>query len=170
MTATITLRLPRDVATQLLDLLRTAIGDPVHDHLVESGLLADDDEAWSLASGAHRGREWITDDAAADREAATEFYRRVKKKARVFIDLLVDNAGVRLTADEICARRPDAFGTRSAIAGAINGLRLPCHDADRRYPFEWWEGTGGKSTEYAMRQSVAALLRSVRDDSPEADR
>lgn len=164
---TVTLELPRSLAEQLRKALEDGLFSepaatdgtpPSSDHRV----LADDDVAWERVSGGHLGQTWITDHPEEDRWDAAAFYGSVQRKAKVFIDVLIDHPGVQMSVDDICAAAPDVFTNASSIAGAINGLRKPREAVERRYPFEWWEGAPGEQTRYAMKQNVAALFQEVR--------
>lgn len=156
MPKTVPLHLPRDVASVLQRLLAAALSDA--DSITADGVpLADDDPRWDRHSGGagHSGREW----SAGDLAPAVEFYAYLRKKAKVFLDLLIDHPGIALDVDDLCRLAPGTFTGSSSVAGAINGLRKPKEASERRYPFVWWEGS---PTEYAMKPAVAGLFRMAR--------
>jgi hypothetical protein len=125
-------------------------------------LLDDDSPLWSNHSGGAANHvtppEW---DEGSDLPLAIETYGRLKNKVRVFMDLLIDHPGQLLSVDEICAAAPTVFASDRSIAGSLNGFLRPCRDADRRFPFYWWEN---RPTDYAMKESVARLFAAARDE------
>ncbi|MGK5685231.1 DUF6416 domain-containing protein [Actinoplanes sp. URMC 104] len=121
--------------------------------------LPDDHPIWKHHSGndGHRFRpEW---NAGADLSAAEAFYRRSSSKAKVLLDLLIDNPGRVLTTHQICEESGGAFSGARSIAGAINGMYRPHERSGRRYPFYWWSGA---PAQYAMKPSVARLFSEAR--------
>lgn len=62
--------------------------------------LHDDDPAWSSSSGGeghYKDPEWTEE----DQELAKDYYAGLPGNAKAVIDLLIDNFGVQLSADEI---------------------------------------------------------------------
>ena len=119
----------------------------------------DDHQIWSSHSGGsghYANPEWNIADAAS----AEAFYAEVRGKTKVFLDLLIDHPGRRLSTDQIRRMAPDVFGSDYAIAGSIKGLAIPTASSGRRYPFYWWKA---RPTSYAMKPSVAALFAAARD-------
>lgn len=117
-----------------------------------------DHRMWDRHSGAerrHSGPKWET----GDEPLAERTYAQLAPKVRQFSDLLMDHAGEVFTVDDILGALPDVYGSDRAIAGSLNGFRLPCEAAGRRFPFTWWES---HPTEYAMHPVVAAIWREGR--------
>lgn len=143
----------RDIHRQLRDLFDTRTP------AVPVGGLPDDHPHWATHAGgeAHTGPGW---DAAKDLERATTYYSSLNGKAKLFLDLLIDHPGVRLDVNELIGLAPDAFTSRYAVAGAINGLRKAHARSGRRQPFVWWDST---PTQYGMQTSVAVLFRAARE-------
>jgi hypothetical protein len=126
-------------------------------------LLPDDHPLWGRHSGGsgHDGYpEWDLDD---DLPRAQAFYAAVrgKAKAKVFLDLLIDHPGRRLSVTEIRAMTGDLFADAGAVARSLTVLHPPRQASERRYPFRWWKGQPGQ-TQYGMKPQVAELFRRAR--------
>jgi len=119
----------------------------------------DDHQIWSSHSGGsghYANPEWEREDF----DPAEAYYAQVRGKAKVFLDLLIDHPGQRLSTDQIRRLAPDVFDNDYAIAGSIKGLAKPTFSSGRRYPFYWWKA---RPTSYAMKPGVAALFAAARD-------
>jgi hypothetical protein len=134
------------------------------DHVAQTTrclILSDDDPRWDQHSGldGHRDHpEWTPH---SDLDRARVFYQHVYGKAAVFLDILIDNPGARLSVEDICAKANGAFTGPSSLAGSITGLHTPHVASGRRYPFYWWQE---QPTRYAMKKTVAALFRQARTE------
>ena len=121
--------------------------------------LGDDHQIWASHSGGgghYAEPEWDSDDG----ELAEAFYAQVRGKAKVFLDLLIDQPGRRLSTVQIRRLAPDVFDSDYAIAGSIKGLAKATTASGRRYPFYWWKE---RPTSYAMKPGVAAVFAAARD-------
>ena len=158
----ITLKLSRSEVDRLVESLRTGGFVPPVTVVGHSSdrMLPEDSPLWDRHDGGDANHsnppEW---DDRSDLELAVTTYRRLRNKVLVFTDLLIDHPGQLLSIDEICAAAPTAFQSDRSIAGSLNGFRKPCRDADRRFPFYWWEH---RPTDYAMKPSVARLFAAAR--------
>jgi hypothetical protein len=130
------------------------------DTAVPTFLILDDDHPmWAQHTGleGHRDKpEWT----ASDSERAQVFYDHVKKKAKIFLDLLIDHPGRVLSVDELRELSGDAFENSRSVAGSARHLHRSYQESGRRYPFYWWKG---KPTRYAMKPGVAALFHQARN-------
>jgi hypothetical protein len=165
---TITLRITADFALVIDDAAARSIADQLRD----AGFITDaphnrmpDEEfgdyhpIWSSHSGGsghYADPEW----RPADADLAEAFYAQVAGKAKVFLDLLIDHPGRRLSTDRIIELAPDVFDNDYAIAGSIKGLAKATDASGRRYPFYWWKS---RPTSYAMKPEVASTFAAARD-------
>jgi hypothetical protein len=162
MSTPVTLTLPLATAIELQQLLSHALQqrDNSADASATRGLfLPDDHPLWDRHSGLvghSRHPEW---DAATDLPRAETFYRPIAGKAKVLLDLFIDNGGYQLDVNQIIDLTSQTFANNKSIAGSINGMRLAHEVSGRRYPFYWWEG---EPAQYAMKPSVADLFRRAR--------
>lgn len=157
---TVTVSLAAGVDLVLADAVAARVADQLAQQVVDAtvtAVLDDDHPLWERHSGGsgHDGTEWT----AGDEDLAEAFYRRIKGKAKLFFDLLLDHPGTQLTVDGLIEASEGEFTSSFSVAGAINGLRLPHTASGRRYPFYWWEGT---PTRYAVKPSVAAVFNAAR--------
>lgn len=158
----VTMQVPRSVGVTIVDELQAQLaGTSSGGEQPLAAVFPDDHPSWERTSNSYgAGLEgW---DTAAERDAELLYLAIVDKaKTRRLVDLFIDHGGQQLTTDDIIAMAPDAFASSRAIAGSINGLRLPVEEAQRRYPFHWWEGKGTPSR-YGMQQGVAAKFARAR--------
>lgn len=122
-------------------------------------LFGDDHQVWASHSGGaghHSEPEWD----AGDAERAETYYAQVRGKAKIFLDLLIDHPGRRLSTDQIRRLTPNVFDSDYAIAGSIKGLANATSASGRRYPFYWWKD---RPTSYAMKPGVAAVFAAARE-------
>ncbi len=144
-------------ANSPLDQPNQALGENVK--TAPNSLVLDDEHVmWSQHTGldGHRVEpEWT----ASDFKQAQAFYAGVGGKAKVFLDLLIDNPGRVLSVDELCVLSRGVFTGSNSVAGAVSGLYRPHQSSGRRYPFYWWSGN---PTRYAMKSSVAILFHQAR--------
>jgi hypothetical protein len=124
-------------------------------------MLDDDDPLWDRHTGGdgHRGEEW----GSAEVALAESFYAQMAEGSTFIFDLLMDNPGKRIDADEIAGLRPTLFprGRRSE-SGSLGLLGRVRENSGRRYPFYWWKGKNGDPTQYAMKPMVAQFFREGR--------
>jgi hypothetical protein len=162
MSDTIHLELSRTSAAELHRLLGQALqlGDQQGNAGDRRGLfLPDDHPLWARHSGliGHSGDpEWNSE---SDLQRAQTFYRPIAGKAKVLLDLLIDNGGYQLDVEQIIELTGSTFTNSRSIAGSINGMRKAQEVSGRRYPFYWWEG---EPALYAMKYSVAELFQRAR--------
>lgn len=124
-------------------------------------VVCDDDPVWKWHSGlgGHRDLpEWLP---ASDGSLARAFYESVGGRAKVFLDVLIDNPGMRLSVDDIRAETDGVFSGPSSVAGSITGLHSPHRASGRRYPFYWW---AEHPTRYGMKKAVGSLFLQARSD------
>lgn len=155
-TPDVSLDLEDRVALRLYKRLAELLGeDRTIDYPTDT--LSEGHPLWDRHSGGvgHDGPEWTDQDA----ELAEAFYARLRGKAKLFFDLLLDRPGELLSVDDLIAAGGGEFTSSFSVAGAINGLRKPHKASGRRYPFYWWEGT---PTRYAVKPDVAELFNSAR--------
>jgi hypothetical protein len=117
--------------------------------------LHDDDPAWSSSSGGeghYKDPEWNEE----DHDLAKDYYAGLPGNAKAVIDLLIDNPGVQLSADEICVELN--LSNRHSVATSLNRTRAD----GRRLPFYWWEQQRGQPSLYAMKPAVARLFAEAR--------
>jgi hypothetical protein len=122
-------------------------------------LFGDDHQIWASHSGGighYSEPEWV----AGDAERAEAYYAQVRGKAKIFLDLLIDHPGRRLSTDQIRRLAPNVFDSDYAIAGSIKGLANATSASGRRYPFYWWKD---RPTSYAMKPGVAAVFAAARE-------
>jgi hypothetical protein len=121
--------------------------------------LPDDHPLWGQHDGLDGHRDEPEWNLRTDVALAETFYQPVSGKAKVFLDLLIDNPGRQLAVDELCRLSNGTFTGSRSIAGALNGLSRSQRASGRRYPFYWWAGNQAR---YAMKKSVAELFRFAR--------
>lgn len=126
-----------------------------HDHEMA---YSDEHPVWDHSDGpeGQNGPEW---DLCTDITNAEAFYQHVSGKAKVFLNLLIDNPGRHLDVDKLCELAAGTFGGSRSIAGALHGLYRAQRASGHRYPFYWWAGNPSR---YAMKKSVAELFRIAR--------
>lgn len=146
-------------AQSIIDQLHAAGFSPASADGRVAEVFGDDHHVWashSGGSGHFSEPEWDTDDV----ERAEAYYAQVRGKAKVFLDVLIDHPGRRLSTDQIRRLTPDTFNSDYAIAGSIKGLAKATSASGRRYPFYWWKA---RPTSYAMKPGVAAVFAAARD-------
>jgi len=129
-------------------------------------MISDDDPQWEQHSGrdGHRGREW----ADGDEGLALELYDAVGANARRILDMLIDQPGEQLSADQIATQlggSPDADtveSRRRGVAGSLATISTDRLTSRRRLPFYWWRGADGTASLYAMKPAVAEVFRDAR--------
>jgi Family of unknown function (DUF6416) len=121
--------------------------------------LPDDHPMWEHHSGgkAYQRREWRPGDEAC----AMALLMDLGAPARVFLDLLLEQPGRLLDADDLRLRAPAVFTSRRSLAGCMNDFAAPCARFDRRYPFYVWERPGAPAR-YAVKPSVGRLYHAAR--------
>lgn len=146
------------VAAQLAD--AGIVAEPVSSGQVL--IIGDDHPMWSLHSGGsrHDAPDWGPD----DEQLAEAQYRLPPLTAR-FQRALMDHPGQLLSVGDLAGLTDGALSNSRVIAGALAGYVQWCERLDRRFPFYWWEGRDGESTQYAMQPRVAALFRAASLDT-----
>ncbi|RKS09546.1 hypothetical protein DFP74_5285 [Nocardiopsis sp. Huas11] len=82
--------------------------------------------------------------------------------ALVLIDHLAAHPGQRISSDAIIAEFPDEFTNRHSVADSTSRINAPFSERGFRPLFYWWKSKNGEPSTYAMKHSVAAVVRSVR--------
>ena len=129
-------------------------------------VLDDSDPRWEQHSGG--GRRGWAEWGQKDGQRAADFYAALRGNAKLLFDVMMDHPGEELDADwlanQISARLPGETDEkrRRMVSGSLSGVHRPFVESGRRYPFYWWQGTGGDPSTYAMKSSVAVLFRTAR--------
>ncbi|WP_405527585.1 DUF6416 domain-containing protein [Streptomyces canus] len=133
-------------------------GRPKHDEEQLPVHLDDADPMWDKHDGGsgHHGPDWQPTDHAQ----AAAYYQALSKTAQEIFDHLRATPGRLVSCDEIAERfnlNPD--GTKNnpnVVAGYMNTTGRARKEAGRRFPFRWWETSGG--AHYAVKECVADLF------------
>lgn len=120
--------------------------------------LDDTDPMWARHNGGsgHDQPDWKDTDQAR----AVAYYLALSRRAQEIFDHLRSTPGRLVSTDEIAERfglNPD--GTKNnpnVVAGHMNTTGRARREAERRFPFSWWETASG--AHYAVKQSVADLF------------
>ncbi|WP_304454481.1 DUF6416 domain-containing protein [Nocardiopsis sp. YSL2] len=128
--------------------------------------LSDDSPLWDPghASAGDPARFDGHDVTVDDATSVTEILEAVAPgaPALVLIDHLAAHPGHRISADAITTAFPHTFTNRHSLAGSTSRINALCADRGFRPLFYWWKGSKAEPSTYAMKPSVAAVVRSAR--------
>lgn len=128
--------------------------EPIH-----RAYLAEGDPRWEEHSGrdGHRGPDW----GPGDVERLSELIATATPRLRTFLSVLSHSPGVEFDAEEL-ASELGVVGA-AGVAGALSPFKF-WRNQGRSLPFRWWKNEG--STTYAMKPSVAVVIREILDRFP----
>jgi hypothetical protein len=91
----------------------------------------------------------------------------LRGKPKLFFDLLMDNPGEWIDADQIKAyfaqHGPEGSDVeRRSVASSLTWIGRRCRDHDWPRPYDFWPGANGAASSYEMKPTVARLFREVR--------